>query len=60
MAGFRSKAEKRKVGQLVAAGKVKPETFAARAAETKARLPERIHPKKTPGFPRVKHVKVIK
>lgn len=60
MTGFKSKAERRKFGQLVGQGKAKASTFKAREAETPAILPERIHPKKTQSIGRVKTTKVIK
>ena len=44
---FKSKAQRRKFAQLLVAGKIKPETFEEWNRETgRAKLPERIHPKK--------------
>jgi hypothetical protein len=44
---FKSKAQRRKFAELLVKGKIKPETFEEWNRETgRAKLPERIHPKK--------------
>ena len=44
---FKSKAQRRKFAQLLVTGKIKPETYEEWNRETgRAKLPERIHPKK--------------
>ena len=44
---FKSKAQRRKFAELLVKGKIKPETFEEWNRETgKAKLPERVHPKK--------------
>jgi hypothetical protein len=44
---FKSKAQRRKFAELLVKGKIKPETFEEWNRETgRAKLPERVHPKK--------------
>ena len=44
---FKSKAQRRKFAELLVKGKIKPGTFEEWNRETgRAKLPERIHPKK--------------
>lgn len=44
---FKSKAQRRKFAELLVKGKIKPETYEEWNRETgRAKLPERIHPKK--------------
>jgi hypothetical protein len=44
---FKSKAQRRKFAELLVKGEIKPETFEEWNRETgRAKLPERIHPKK--------------
>jgi hypothetical protein len=44
---FKSKAQRRKFAELLVKGKIKPDTFEEWNRETgRAKLPERIHPKK--------------
>jgi hypothetical protein len=51
---FKSKAQRRKFAALLVEGKIKPKTYEEWNRETgRAKLPERIHPKK-PARPRRK------
>ena len=44
---FKSQAQRRKFAELLVKGKIKPETYEEWNRETgRAKLPERIHPKK--------------
>jgi hypothetical protein len=53
---FKSKAQRRKFAELLVKGKIKPETYEEWNRETgRAKLPERIHPKKRAKPKRRKH-----